>query len=154
MPISFDNVAIFSAGGALGYFARTFIDHRLAKSRTDEDRKIKEFNQAAATFRSQILSELEGLYPVRQGWSREDYARFKQTIPRVETIAQEFRFHLERKKEFDTATHAYCNHCKKITWEQCTAWTLYPTMRKEGEMSPRDKFDHCVKSLLSFAEGK
>lgn len=152
MPISIDNVAIFSAGGILGYLARTFIDHRLAKSRTEENRKIKEFNQAAATFRSKVLAELEGLYPSRCGWDREEYARFKKTIPKIETIAQEFRFHLERKKEFDTATYHYCNYCKQITWDQCAAWSLYPSMRKEDELPPWAKFDHLVKSLLTFAD--
>lgn len=152
--ITFEMTITFSAGAAIGALVMKIIDHRLAKSRTDEDRRIREFNQAAATFRNKVLTELEGLYPIAQGWSREDYARFKHTIPKVETIAQEFRFYLDRKKEYDAAIYAYCNHCKKITWEQCAAWNLFPTMRKEGEISPRDKFDHCVKSLLSFAESK
>lgn len=152
--ITFDPTITFGAGAIVGALATKIIDHYLTKSRNTEDREIKEFSQAASTFRSKVLAELEGLYPITQGWSREDYSRFIQTIPKINTIAQEFRFYLKRKKEFDAAIYRYSNHCKQITWEQCTAWTLYPSMRKEGEMSPRDKFNHLVKSLLSFAEEK
>jgi len=152
--ITFDPTITFGAGAIVGALTMKIIDHFLAKSRTEEDRTIKEFNHAATMFRSKILTELEGLYPITQVWSRTDYSRFTQTIPKIHTIAQEFRFHMKRKNEFDAAVNKYCNHCKQITWEQCAAWTMYPTMRKEGEISPRDKFDHLVKALLSFAEEK
>jgi len=152
--ITFDPTITFGVGAIVGALSMKVIDHFLAKSRTEEDRKVRELNQASVTFRSKVLAELEGLYPSKHGWNREEYARFKQTIPRIETIAQEFRFHLKRKKEFDTAIYQYCSHCRQITRDQCVAWSMYPSMRKEGEISPPEKFDHLVKSLLSFAEEK
>lgn len=151
MPIELGS---FSLGTVVGGVVVGIFNHYLTKSRNTEERKTTNFNQAATTFRSKVLAELEGLYPSRQGWSRDDYSRFKQTIPGIETSAQEFRFHVEREKEFDTAAYQYCSYCKRITWDQCTAWSLYPTMRKAGELPPWAEYDHLVKNLLSFAQEK
>ncbi len=51
MPISIENIVVFSAGGAVGYLVRTIIDHNLAKSRGDRERSLKSFNDAAKVFR-------------------------------------------------------------------------------------------------------
>jgi len=112
------------------------------------------FNQAAAAFRSRVFAELKGLYPVTQYWDMQTFPRFSQSITEIESAAAEFRFHVTRKRAFDAAVKEYCDHCKKTSWNECAAWSMYPTMRKEGEISPREKFDHLVKSLLSFAEKK
>lgn len=154
MPISIDNVAVFSAGGILGYLVRTFIDHRLAKSRTEEDRKIREFYQAAAAFRSRVLAELKGLYPVTQYWDKQTFPRLSQSITEIESAAAEFCFFVTHKSAFNGAVKEYCEYCEKISWNECVAWDFFPTMREEGEMSPREKFDHLVKNLLSFTEKK
>jgi hypothetical protein len=82
------------------------------------------------------------------------FQRFSKSIIEIENAAAEFRFSVARKGAFDTAIKEYCEYCKQITWIQCAGWSMYPTMRKEGEISPRDKFDHLVKNLLSFAEEK
>ena len=111
-------------------------------------------NQAAATFRSRVLAELKGLYPVTQYWDTQTFPRFSQSITEIESAAAEFRFYVTRKSALDAAVKEYSNHCKKTSWNECAAWDMYPTMRKEGEISPREKFDHLVKDLLSFAEEK
>jgi hypothetical protein len=112
------------------------------------------FRQAAATFKSRVLAELEGLYPVTQYWDMQTFPRFSQSIIEIESAAAGFIFYVTRKRAFDSAVKEYCDHCKEISWKQCAAWDMYPSMRKEGEISPRKKFDHLVKNLLSFAEGK
>lgn len=112
------------------------------------------FHQAAATFRSRVLAELKGLYPGTQYWDMQTFPRFSQSIIEIESAAAEFRFFVTRKHAFDAAVNEYCDHCKKTSWNDCAAWNWFPTMRKEGEISPREKFDHLVKNLLSFAEEK
>lgn len=112
------------------------------------------FHQAAATFRSRVLVELKGLYPVTQYWDMPTFQRVSNTIIEIESAAAEFRFSVYSKRAFDAAVNEYCEYCKQISWEQCAGLAMYPTMRKEGEILPREKFDHLVKNLLSFAEEK
>jgi hypothetical protein len=136
--------------GIAGALALAWIGFHL----TNEINRKTRFHQAATSFRSRVLAELKGLYPVTQYWDIQTFPRFSKSITEIESAAAEFRFSVTRKRAFDTAVQEYCNHCKKTSWDECAAWTMYPAMRKEGEMSPRDKFDHCVKSLLSFTEDK
>jgi hypothetical protein len=112
------------------------------------------FRSAAATFRSKVLSELEGLYPVTQHWDMNVFPRFYQSIIKIESAAAEFRFFITRKGLFDLAVKEYCDYCKQISWDKCAGWSMYPTMRKPGEISPRDKFAQYVQKLLSFTEEK
>jgi len=112
------------------------------------------FNQVALSFRNEVLAELEGLYPVTQHWDMNTFSRFPKSITKIETAASKFRFSVVRKRAFDAAVKEYCDYCKKTSWNECAGWSMYPTMRKEGEISPRDKFDLIVKNLLSFAEEK
>lgn len=136
--------------GIAGTLALAWIGFHLTNA---TNRKTR-FHQAAATFRSRVLAELKGLYPVTQYWDMQTFPRFSRSITEIESAAAEFRFSVSRKRTFDAAVKEYCEYCKQISWEQCAAWSMYPSMRKEDEISPREKFDHLVKALLSFAEEK
>lgn len=156
MPISFDNVAVFSAGGALGYFARAFIDHRLAKSRTNEDRKIKDFNEAARTFKNRIRTELEGIYQAKSSWGGEALSTIKEKTIRIRRYADTFAESLEgsSRRDFNAATEAYCKYCESITYDMCVQLNSHPV---SSPMAPKVRdarlnFDKHVDNLLSFAK--
>lgn len=136
--------------GIAGALALAWIGFHL----TDATNRKTRFNQAAIAFRSRVLAELKGLYPVTQYWDMPTFQRFSNSIIEIESAAAEFRFSVTSKRAFDAAVKEYCEYCKQVSWDQCAGWAMYPTMRKEGEISPRDKFDHLVKTLLSFAEEK
>ncbi len=58
MPISFDNIIIFSAGGVVGSLAGFLLEHRLSRSRGIELIQITDFNKAAAIFRVALVDEI------------------------------------------------------------------------------------------------
>ena len=154
MPISINTAITFGLGSIAGYFCRILLEHWLAKSRTKEERKVREFNEAANKFRSRILVELEGLYPVTQHWDTNTFHRFKQSITKIESAGAEFRYFIRDSDEFDDAVNKYCKICREITSDRCAAWAMYPTMREEGEIGPREEFANCVEILLSFAKAQ
>ena len=57
--ITLDPTISFSLGAIVGALATKIIDHFLAKSRTTEDRIIKDFNSAAERFREPIYTALQ-----------------------------------------------------------------------------------------------
>ena len=61
MPIEFTDIVTFSAGGAVGFFAKTFISHKLATARNFEIIAINEFNEAAAKFRTCFTEQIRVL---------------------------------------------------------------------------------------------
>ncbi len=154
MPITIDNVVVFSLGGIAGYLIRTLIDHFLAKSRTKEDREAKRFDDAATVFRSKVLTALEGIYPVNIVWQLQDYSHFRESINKVETAAAEFRYFVKRKAEFDYVISEYRQYCTEVTFERVSAWYLYTSMRSPNEIDPVETFRNIVERILSFAGGK
>ena len=54
--------------------------------------KHNAFITASGTFRSKILAELEGLYPITHYWDESMFPRFSQSIPKIESAATEFNF--------------------------------------------------------------
>lgn len=149
MPIELGS---FSLGTVAGGVMVGFFNHFMTKSRNTEDRKIREYNDAATKFRGFIIGELSGFHPINQHWVKTDFCRLHESIPKIKSAAADFAFFVENKGKFENAVKEYDEYCRKITWNEYEAWERYPTMRKEGEISPRDKFDHIVKNLLSFAE--
>jgi hypothetical protein len=154
MPVTIDSVVVFSLGGIAGYFVRTIIEHFLAKSRTREDREAKSFSDAATTFRNKILAELQGIYPIPPLWQPQDYPRFSQSIPKVETAASEFRPFVKRKADLDTAIKKYREYCQSITFESVSAWYMYTSMRQPDDIGPVETFRKVIEQVLSFTERK
>lgn len=76
MPININDVVIFSAGGAVGYLVRTFIDHNLAKSRDAESRSANDFNEAADIMADILRKERECPSP----GSNIDFFAFRRTL--------------------------------------------------------------------------
>lgn len=115
--------------------------------------KKTRFNQAAAAFRSRVLTELKGIYPVTQHLDAVTFQRFSKSIIEIESAAAEFRFYIVRKGTFDTAIKEYCDYCKQITKGDYTNSIFWPGTIKDG-ISPQVRFEHIVNNLLSFAKDK
>jgi hypothetical protein len=120
-------------------------------------RKLKErqrFLDAAAVFRGKVLSELEGLYPVSNFWEEKLYPKFRQSIPKIETAAVEFRHFVKRKEEFDAAIREYRDYCWKVTYGGVSGWHMYTSMRKPGDIGPVETFKNLVEGLFTFTARK
>ncbi|HDH13347.1 MAG TPA: hypothetical protein ENG83_14315 [Nitrospirae bacterium] len=110
--------------------------------------------QAAIVFRSKILAELEGLYPVPRYLKDDVFKRFRESIPGIESAAAEFRHFVPScsKNSFDTALKNYCEHCNKITWESCVTFNILPGEGKPEDIGPKEIFRQNVNALLFFAK--
>jgi hypothetical protein len=136
--------------GICGALIMALIGYRLALN----VQKHNAFNAAALTFRTRILTELEGLYPVPHFWDQSEFTRFRQSIPKIQSAAAEFMFYLAHKGKFDNAVKEYNNYCNEITWDKCVQWDMYPSMRTPGDKGPIEKFKHIIEELLSYAKEK
>ncbi len=143
-----------TVGGVLGYLIRTVIEHRLAIDRIKENIKLTELNKASSKFRSSILYELTGLYPIDQHWERENIQHLYNSLPLINSIASDFRYYLSEKEEFDNTVRKYNKFCREITYNSLVADSMYPSMRKEKEMGKKEEFANIINQLLSFAEQK
>lgn len=132
------NIASTVLGGFLGYFIRLFIEHRLEIDRIKENIKLTESLRAASKFKASIIYELSGFYPISQHWDKDNFDRLYHSIPHVMSAATEFRFFVKSKGNFDTAIKNYDEYCRKTTYDAVSADTMYPEMRKEGEIGKRE----------------
>lgn len=109
------------------------------------------FIAAANKFRNMILKELEGLFPVNGYWERNEYDRFKNSVPIVKREALEFRTVIPfyQKSEFDKAVIDYCAHSQDMNWRKAAADVFYD---KETKITQKEKFANYVRCLLSFTE--
>jgi hypothetical protein len=153
MPIELGS---FSVGVVTGGLIVRFFDHILAKDRAKSERKIRDFNEAADKFRSSILRELEGFYPDTTVSDPKIEIRLRDSIPRIKTIAEEFRPYIFPLNEdvYNTALTNYYDYCKVITRDKCAMFDTYPGMHKPGEKHPKEIFRNNVDVLLSFAKNK
>jgi hypothetical protein len=142
-------------GGFLGYFIRLFIEHRLAIDRIKENIKLTEDFRAASKFRSFVLYELVGFYPIDQYWEEKEFPRLYQSIPRIKSAAAEFRFFVKSKDAFDSSVKDYDEYCRKTTYQAVTAYAMCKnSMYKPDDKGPREEFKNIVEHLLSFANEK
>jgi len=136
-------------GGIIG-IGGTYFGYRLTRSESREIIKLTEFNNAVSKFRSAIIYELSGFYPIEQGWNKEDFPRLYQSIPRINSAATEFRHFVTRKADFDIAIKEYNKYCRE-TRENDIFTIDFPSMAKPGDIKPKDRFKNIVEHLLSFA---
>lgn len=150
--------ALISVIGALvGTWLGGFISRRAAVEAAESSNKTaitimkqQEFFVAASKFKSAVLYDLIGLYPINQHWEKNQFSRIYDSIPRINTAAAEFRYFVVRKTDFDEAVSEYNKYCRETTFDNVQADILYPSMRKEGEIGKREQFKNVVEHLLSF----
>jgi hypothetical protein len=113
----------------------------------------KEFNKSASIFRSKVLAEFVGFYPVNQLWEKNEWSRINRSIPIINTAAAEFRYFVARKADFDKAISEYNKYCREKTKENIFS-LAYPTMGYGGVEERKKEFDNIISHLLSFANEK
>ncbi len=141
-------IILIILGGAIG-IGGTYYGYRLARSDSREIIKLTEFNNAVSKFRSSIIYELSGFYPIEQGWHKEDFHRLYESIPRINSAATEFRHFVASKTDFDAAVSEYNKYCRET--KENDIFTLEFNMGKSGDIKPKDKFKNIIDHLLSFA---
>lgn len=107
---------------------------------------------AVLKFRNKVISELEGLYPITLHWDANTFSHLYSSLSKIECAAAEFRFFVKSKDDFDTAIKNYNEYCRKTTYEEVSADTIFSSMRKEGEIGKREQFKNIVEHLISFHE--
>jgi hypothetical protein len=158
-----DNTIIASligvVGGLIGAWIGGIISRKAAieASELSNNNAIKimkrqEFFTAASKYKASIIYELPGFYPSNQYWDKDNFDRLYKSIPHIMSAAAEFRFFVKSKDAFDDAIKAYDEYCRKTTYDQVAADTMYPAMKKPGELGKREQFKNIVAHLISFAD--
>ena len=145
IDIIIDNIEIIAASVLLAIFV-VFI--------VRSNKRKKSAAHAAAVFRTKVLAELEGLYPITKHLQSDKFDRFRKSIPAIESAAAEFRHFIPQgsRKSFDTALKKHCEYCREITWSDCASFGIVPGERKPDDIGPKEIFRQNVNALLSFAK--
>lgn len=93
--ININNMLFISLGGVLGYFVRVLVEHYLAKSRTREDRKEVQHQNAVNAFRQTLITELSGLYPEFTIAVNTVGPQLAKAIPKIQIAVSLFSFTLD-----------------------------------------------------------
>ena len=96
--VTIENAVSLSLGGMLGYFLRLFIEHRLSKSRSREDRKESIFTSAVLEYRRALITELSGLYPEVTEPLNFIAPKLANALPKIQIAVSAFSFHLNKEK--------------------------------------------------------
>ncbi|MEN8264875.1 MAG: hypothetical protein ABFR82_15590 [Nitrospirota bacterium] len=135
-----------------GFIAVVFIVGYIVRSKGQKNKA----DRAAAVFRARVLTELEGLYPIKKYWESEIFERFNKSVPVIEAAADEFRHFDPRnsRKSFDAALKKYSDHCREITYEACATFGIVEVEKNPEDEGPKEIFRQNVNALLSFASDK
>ena len=111
----------------------------------------KRFHAAADKFRSTVLAELEGIFPVAGYWEQKIYPKFPDTIPAINRAALELIPSLPfyKRTSFSRAVNEYREQCKSMNWQTAFADSVYES---ETTTTQKEAFVTCVQNLLSFTE--
>lgn len=150
MPIEIKTALIGIIAALLGSWAGAAISRRSA---TDILKK-EQFFVAASKFKSTVIYELTGFYPIDQHWEKKEFHRIYNSIPAINSAAAEFRVFASGKADFDKAVSEYNKYCRETTYDNITADTMFPEMRQDGVINKRKQFKNIVDHFLSFAEIK
>lgn len=147
MPIEITTALIGIIAALLGGWAGAAITRKSAK----DILKKEQFFAASSKFKSSIIYELTGLFPIAQGWDKKNFHRLYDSIPRINSTAAEFSSFVPSKTDFDKAVNEYNKYCRETKYTDISSEKIYPTMRKEGEIGKQEQFENLVNHLLSFA---
>lgn len=105
-------------------------------------------------FRQIIETELKGVWPKTFLLVDEVNIKIRGSLKEIEPASIEVRrfisFH--RKRTFDITMEKYRDACKTINWNNHVTYEMYPSMRKHGDIDPKEYFFNCVEELLKFTK--
>jgi hypothetical protein len=113
------------------------------------------FNGAADTFRTKVITALEGIYPITRTWWDESlFPKFPQSVPKIETAAAEFSHFIKCKTDLDIAVKKYHDYCQRSTYKKCAPRIEYPNTPKlpNSDIDHIEEFKNIVEHILSFAK--
>ena len=138
------------AGAILSVAFSGYVTYRISRK--------KRFADASIKFRNEIMMPLRNIYPTISVYMQPDEInnKIKNSIPPIVTAATAFRHHLPfyRKGCFDRATKNYSDTARNTDWNNQIAYSMFSSMQKPDDISPKDKFKHAVDGLLSYAKEK
>jgi len=147
-------ITMFGGGiiaGLSAYFVGIRMSDRAHRNTIDLMQR-QEFNRAATTFRSNIINELAGLYPIPVNWPDDIDNRLSATFPKIQAAVEEFKPFVTDSSAFNEAWLQYYTHCNQVIPR---VFSLANRLRgTESTQDARDEFKHNVDNLLSFAKEK
>ncbi|MEM7209594.1 MAG: hypothetical protein AAF434_17375 [Pseudomonadota bacterium] len=108
------------------------------------------FNRASVRFRDDLMSALNGFYPIGGFWNQSMYSDVKKSIPEVRRAAVIFENNLGffAKHRFRKAVTRYCDNCQQMDWHIAIAEAAFPD---KHPVKQRDQLADDVRVLLTFA---
>lgn len=109
---------------------------------------------AAKSFREGIIDELTSFYPPPGNWSIGFEEKLRTAIPRIEILVTKFGYFVPRKlqKDYVSDWSTFRSHCLEMTWNECAAYTMYPSMRTSEDRKPEEVFYENLENLLGYGK--
>lgn len=107
---------------------------------------------ASQLFREGVIDDLKGFYPAPGDWPKGFEAKLRAAVSNIEVRVQKFRHFVPEKDRsaFDSAWDLFKSHGLNLSWNQCAAYVMYPTMHAAGSKNPKDVFYERTESLLQY----
>lgn len=107
---------------------------------------------ASQLFREGVIDDLKGFYPAPGDWPKGFEAKLRAAVSNIEVRVQKFRHFVPEKDRsaFDSAWDLFKSHGLNLSWNQCAAYVMYPTMHAAGSKNPKDIFYERTESLLQY----
>jgi hypothetical protein len=134
--------------GICGFLIIVLVGYHL----TLNAKKHKAFITAASIFRSKVLTELDGIYPIPTNWPKEKmqiepFLRFKFT--KLQSAVEEFKLCLPKRKQ-RRFINAWVKYYNASGDDRSQSYLHY--MSFEENPNYKNNFKRNVTKLLSFAK--
>jgi hypothetical protein len=158
----FINIITHPAFGIITGLLGFLIGNKFATGRD----KRKEINQAAATFTSKVLIELEGLYPIPTNWPKDIDRFLRDKFPKLQIALNEFKPFLTQSQQiaFEKTWFIYRMGENGREIDKQDYWQYMPhsgstiingvEVEFDNTKSYQDNFKRNVANLLEYAKQK
>ena len=107
---------------------------------------------ASQLFREGVIDDLKGFYPAPGDWPKGFEAKLRAAVSNIEVRVQKFRHFVPEKDRsaFNSAWDLFKSHGLNLSWNQCAAYVMYPTMHAAESKNPKDVFYERTEGLLQY----